>query len=312
MVPVGGEVVHTYATAADLPATGDTTRLYCLSDTGRFFRWVDATTKYVETGAPSAGGPTWTTVPASRTASGVAGSLAYDASYLYVATANSTWRRAALTWTDDQYFANVRALLHFDGAATDTATTGGTWSGSVAYSTAVKKFGTYSLSPSGSWLSRVTTAFNYGTGDFTAEAWVYPTSSSGIYGIYGTSAGSGAVAKFVLHLDSLVPKAHLSNLSQTNSWLSATSSVAVNSWSHIALVRSSGTCAWYINGARTATVSEAANITFASNVATYIGYGGESYFQSFAGYIDDLRLTAGVARYSGASLTVPTAAFPDS
>lgn len=42
---------------------------------------------------------TWASVPATATSSGTAGQIAYDGSFVYVCTATSTWRRAALsTW----------------------------------------------------------------------------------------------------------------------------------------------------------------------------------------------------------------------
>ncbi len=38
-------------------------------------------------------------VPANSTANGIAGTIRYDSSYVYVCTANNTWKRAALsTW----------------------------------------------------------------------------------------------------------------------------------------------------------------------------------------------------------------------
>lgn len=44
-------------------------------------------------------GLSWSNVPASATASGTAGQIAYDGEYLYVASATNTWVRAALsTW----------------------------------------------------------------------------------------------------------------------------------------------------------------------------------------------------------------------
>jgi hypothetical protein len=54
--------------------------------------------------APGGGGGgsglAWSSVPASATASGTAGALAYDSEYLYVAVGSSQWKRAALsTWT---------------------------------------------------------------------------------------------------------------------------------------------------------------------------------------------------------------------
>jgi hypothetical protein len=41
----------------------------------------------------------WVTPPATATASGTAGQIAYDSSYVYICVSNSTWVRAALeTW----------------------------------------------------------------------------------------------------------------------------------------------------------------------------------------------------------------------
>lgn len=377
MVEIGGsgggttELVYTYATTADLPGTGDATKLYVTTDTGRVYRWVDSTTKYVELG-PIGGGDTtlwnlflppaptnvtgttadsqsvvswtaptvsaqtpindyvvqWSTSPysswttfsdgtstaTSATVTGLTNGTGYKfrvAAVNAIGTGSYSSASAVVTpAVSDAYWSSVRGLFHFDNSATDTSGTGGSWTGG-AYSTNAK-FGTHSLSPSSSSLSRsYASAYNFGTGDFTIEAWIYPTSSSGIYGIYATSGGSGAYAKFVVHLDSLVPKVHLNNLTnKTNEWISAGTAVTVNAWTHIAIVRASGTWSWYLGGTRTATGSESASITFSSE-STYIGYGGESYFGNFAGQIDDLRLTA-AARYSGASLTVPTVAFPDS
>ena len=55
----------------------------------------------VTLGGGGGSGLTWSSVPASATATGVVGSIAYDGSYFYLATASSTWVRAALsTWTN--------------------------------------------------------------------------------------------------------------------------------------------------------------------------------------------------------------------
>lgn len=266
-------------------------------------------------------GSSWTTFSdgTSATASATVTGLTNGTAYTFRVAAVSgigqgPWSTASSAVTPaegDPFFASVRGLFHFDGDFTDSSATGGTWSGTVAYSSSVKKFGSHSLYPNGGYMSRSSSAYNWGTGDFTVEAWVYPTASTGIYGIYATSGGADANPKFVVHLDALQPKVHISNLSGiTNAWLSAGTTVPLNQWSHIALVRAGGTASWYINGTRTATASESANITF-SGKPTYIGYGGEPYFASFAGYIDELRLSS-IARYSGATITVPTAAFPDS
>jgi hypothetical protein len=47
---------------------------------------------------PSGGGSfSWATAPTGSNATGVAGSIAYDASYFYIATAANTWKRALLS-----------------------------------------------------------------------------------------------------------------------------------------------------------------------------------------------------------------------
>lgn len=51
------------------------------------------------TWAAASGGIAWSGVPASSAATGTAGDIAYDDSYIYICTATNTWTRAALsTW----------------------------------------------------------------------------------------------------------------------------------------------------------------------------------------------------------------------
>lgn len=51
-------------------------------------------------GGGGGSGLTWSSVPASATATGTAGQIAYDGSYFYLASATNTWVRAALsTWS---------------------------------------------------------------------------------------------------------------------------------------------------------------------------------------------------------------------
>ena len=48
-------------------------------------------------GSGGGGGiPVWVTVPASSSAAGTPGQMAYDGSYLYVCVATNTWRRTAI------------------------------------------------------------------------------------------------------------------------------------------------------------------------------------------------------------------------
>jgi hypothetical protein len=87
---------------------------------------------------------------------------------------------------------------------------------------------------------------------------------------------------------------------------------AANTWNHIALVRSGSTFSPYVNGVRgTTSTSSAAIAAPTSTVGATVGEGFGST-NGYAGlFIDDVRLTIGTARYSGASFTVPTAEFPN-
>lgn len=80
-------------------------------------------------GSGGGSGLTWSSAPASATATGTAGQIAYDGSYLYLATATDTWKRAALTTWTNFTPASVSGLqLWLDASASDTlydATSGG-------------------------------------------------------------------------------------------------------------------------------------------------------------------------------------------
>jgi hypothetical protein len=218
----------------------------------------------------------------------------------------------------DSYFSNVSLLLHMDGSDGSTTFTDNgpnaltiSRSGSPAISTTQSKFGGASgfFNGSAGYIFPPTTAaFSFGTANFTIESWVYPTqSASGNLGIYAISAGGGAVAKFVVFLDTLTPNCHFFGLTNGNNiYTKATSAVPVNQWSHIAFVRSGTTWTWYINGVASGSGTNSTNISFTTQ-PIYIGYGGQVFFNYFQGYIDDLRITKGVAR----TITLPTSAFPN-
>jgi len=68
---------------------------------GRSYTYAGSNVWELTTAASSGGsGLTWSSVPASATASGTAGQISYDSSYYYVCVATNTWVRTALsTWS---------------------------------------------------------------------------------------------------------------------------------------------------------------------------------------------------------------------
>ncbi len=215
----------------------------------------------------------------------------------------------------DPNFSSVSLLLHCDGANGGTSfPDSGTLNKTVTAtatttSTAQVKYGTASASFNGSTsylTSASNSAFAFGTGDFTVECWTYNTGTTGrqsaIYDLGATnSAGSFALFSIsgswwvrvdgtAITLNTPVLSSHL------------------NTWVHFAVVRSGTTVTIYINGISMASATMPGNITQST---PYIGKLGSFNGYNFLGYIDDLRITKGVARYT-ANFTPPTAAFPDS
>jgi len=94
--------------------------------------------------------------------------------------------------------------------------------------------------------------------------------------------------------------AMLSNIANTYIG-SSTSVITANTWTHVALVRVSGTVTLYVNGTAVGSGSAPGNCTGTNLVIG--GYYSTGYL--YNGYLDDLRITKGVARYT-ANFTPPT------
>ena len=91
--------------------------------------------------------------------------------------------------------------------------------------------------------------------------------------------------------------------------LTATTPLLISTWYYVAVVRSgsaTGNLKIYLNGSVDATSGGAVNDNFNQ---TSIGYVGADRVATspMNGYIDDLRITKGIAR----TITTPTAAFPN-
>lgn len=236
---------------------------------------------------------------------------------LWTANEQVLLRRAA-TWpvTGDPNFSSVSLLLHMDGTNGSTTFTDSssnaltvTRSGDAQISTTQSKFGGASayFDGTGDYLSSASSAgFAFGTGNFTCEAWIYPTAFGGTYNtIMATRGGSGTVTGF-----SWSAVSNGTMIVYTNTFAyqgTVTSAISLNTWTHIALVRSAGNLQVYINGVK----NRASDVTFTNDLTDQtftVGIVGT--FEPFTGYIDDLRITKGIARYT-TDFTAPVAAFPD-
>jgi hypothetical protein len=148
-------------------------------------------------------------------------------------------------------------------------------------------------------------AFTFGTGDFTVEGWVYVTAhnGAGANGIFqqGTTAFPLSTTNTVAF--GTFSTGQLWQIYANNTNTNSSATWAFNTWYHFAVVRSSGTTKLYINGVSVITVaSDTTNYT-----GTYFGIGsiyGTGYSQ--LGYISDVRVVKGTAVYT-TSFTPPTA-----
>ena len=136
------------------------------------------------------------------------------------------------------------------------------------------------------------TAFVFGTGDFTVEYWV---NYSTIYSTYNALCGNAATGNgFGFGLADAA--GHLYLTTSSNGYPSAGTGLVVNQWYHVAFVRISGTVKFYLNGILNNTVSVATNIT-ETNFA--IGNNIAGSFPSNAS-VSNLRVVVGTGIYTAA------------
>ena len=217
----------------------------------------------------------------------------------------------------DPYIANVVALLHFDGidgGTTFTDETGKSWSqsGTATLTTTDPKFGTASLNvPASSDIrSPNHVDFEFGSGDWTVEAWIKPTSTSD-YNIlcYGTTYGLGYGLRFFVDRVSAggaLAIACYPNLALLGVAKSGDNAVSLNVWHHVAAVRYGSNLYLYLDGNRVGSGAIAGTIGdfgYEMCAGSYLGS------ESLEGQEDDLRITKGVARYTGLTYTVPSGPF---
>jgi hypothetical protein len=167
--------------------------------------------------------------------------------------------------------------------------------------TSVKKYGTGSMEfdGTGDYLQSPSNSdFLFFTGDMTIEAWVYFNSVANATFVNTSGVTSGFYWQY-----------YNSNLGFGRAGggtdVSSAWSPSATTWYHIATVRSGNTITHYVDG--TSIGSGSFTDSISATTVLQIGTGGAG---SLNGYIDDLRITKGVARYT-AAFTPPTQAFPD-
>jgi hypothetical protein len=226
----------------------------------------------------------------------------------------------------DPSFSSVSLLLPMNGSNNSTTFTDSssnaftpTVYGNAKISTAQSKFGGASglFDGNGDYFRYAdNAAFQLGTGAFTVEAWVYVVSQANTYPTFlgsGVSSFTTGAVYFSTWGDSNPTPANRKKFGfgtfASGGILVSTTSLATGQWYHIAVTRTGTTVRLFIDGTleATATNSESINLSASGLIVGACGWSNTT--DAFNGYVDDLRITKGVARYT-ASFTVPSQAFP--
>ena len=181
--------------------------------------------------------------------------------------------------------------------------------GNTQISTSVKKYGTGSLlfDGTGDYLSiRSSRALALSSSDFTIEAWVYANALGSYNGVIAQWPDNNGTANNSYVLESVGSDMQFYWVSGTTLYGPATlGTITTGSWIHYAICRSGNTLYPFKNGILGTTVSITQTLnspTSAITIGGAVAGGGD-----WNGYIDDLRVTKGYARYT-TNFTPPTSA----
>jgi hypothetical protein len=170
-----------------------------------------------------------------------------------------------------------------------------------------KKFGTQSFlsSISGQYqtISNAST-LQFGTGDFTIECWVYRSVAGSNHTIMSKGSSTGPTG-FVLYINTS------NQLLYGNSSIlkTSTTTIPATTWTYVAITRSGTTGYMFINGTlEGAGYSDTYNYNQTDTLRIGID---RSTINGLVGYLDDIRITTGVCRYT-ATFSAPSTAFPTS
>jgi hypothetical protein len=201
----------------------------------------------------------------------------------------------------DEFFSDVVALLNFEQATIEDLSSAArtvTARGNAALSTTQAKYGTKSLFCDGNGDGitidhETTNGFTADAGDWTIEMWAYPTSlHNGHLCIISSTAFS--VIGLQLRLTS-GGQIELNNAAQA-AFLGG--SYSANQWQHFAAVRSGGTITIYRDGVSQGTTAQTPG---SNGTGLAFGFSSTNFGNAFfKGYLDDIRYTRGVARYTSA------------
>ena len=153
---------------------------------------------------------------------------------------------------------------------------------------------------------------DFGAANFTVECWVYPTSAGAGFGnyIYGdvNAAGQNTTGSLQAVFDSSRNFKSYVILSNVLNTIADSTVRSLNTWYHYALVRNGTDISMYIDGTKVGTSLTTSTAVDSTTIRFAVGGPGEYAGLQFQGYIQDFRISKGLARYTS-NFTPPTEKF---
>jgi uncharacterized repeat protein (TIGR02059 family) len=258
-------------------------------------------------------------------ASGLAGDFPYYAHFMHEdSSTNQSTVVSTATPFDSQWAVVELLLLNEEGA-----NGGGTFTDQSTNAATVSKSGTPTWSntttPGAAWDTAMvvnsqninvpdhaTLELGGSSNDFCIEIWA----RSGVAGtgfICGKTNAAGNVLSWeILFVSGGGINLYVSSNGTSNNMINGANlkaSWSTNTWYHIVVSRTGTTWNGYVDGTRNYTATVAGTI---ADTATVVSIGGRDTTAGLPlnGRVASFRLTSGAARYTGATLTVPTAPYP--
>jgi len=225
----------------------------------------------------------------------------------------SSWdnrKKIAITTniSNEIYDPYTKLMLHMDGGDTSASGHSVTVNGNPQLYATGKFGGSMYFDGTGDYLILdANNDWNFGADDFTIDFWVKssqttqyatlvsktPSSfTSGMWSILTSHTNAGDIGVYFAEYSTSVPLL-----------LTGGSLFNTDEWVHIALVRDTSSWDLYVNGVSEATATSSITIT---DLSAQISLGRDmNYVRYFNGYIDEFRISKGIARWA-TGFTIPT------
>ena len=181
--------------------------------------------------------------------------------------------------------------------------------GSAQVSTSVVKYGTGSMKFNGTtdYLTAPTSPqFAFGTGAWTIEGWVYSSSVTVLQSLIDTRATATSTTGVLVSITAL----GFISVTVNNAILfTSSTAMTLSTWVHVAVVQNGTTITLYLDGTKPTTGSGTSSTSLTDQYLR-LGASAGTAANFYNGYLDDVRITKGIARYT-ANFTAPTSAFPN-